>query len=261
MRWAAVTVLFWLSACAENPPLGFPTYTAASVVDAADGLPTLSPNSIASVYGLYLAEGTEKLSGSELSGGMLPSGLGATNVAVLVGNIPVGLFYASPTQINFLIPSTAVPGETTFVVVLQGRAGPVVKLNLTEAAPALFLLDHTTAVATHADGSVVRDTAPAHPGEVIVLYAEGLGQTSPNMLPGEVPQRAARIADAKDFQVLLDGIPAPQGSVLYAGVAPGYAGLYQVNVRLPATTGADPEIRIAIGQNVSMAGFHLPVKP
>ncbi len=261
MKWAAVTVLLWFSAYAANPPLGFPNYTAASVVDAADGLPALSPDSIASVYGLYLANETVKLSESDVVGGSLPSALGGTDVTVLVGGIPAGLFYVSPTQINFLIPSTVTAGETTFVVVSQGRAGPEVKLNLTETGSALFLLDLTTVVATHADGTLVCDTAPAHPGEVIVLYAEGLGQTDPKMSSGQIPTRAARIVEAADFEVLLDGVPTPQGSVLYAGVAPGYAGLYQVNVRLPATTGTDPEIRIGIGQDISMAGVHLPVRP
>jgi uncharacterized protein (TIGR03437 family) len=64
-----------------------------------------------------------------------------------------------------------------------------------------------------------------------------------------------------DFQVLLDGNPVDPGNIAYAGIAPGFSGLYQINVALPATTGSNPEIRIAIGPAVSLAGLHIPVQP
>jgi len=264
MTWrtaAAAAVLSFLPLLADNPPLGFPDYTPASVVDAASGQPALAPNSIGSVYGTYLASGPCQLVASDVSGGVMPTGLGVMGVTVLVGSIPAGLYYVSPTQINFLVPSSAFPGKTKFQVIVQGRAGPEVTLNLTAAAPDLFLLDPQTVIASNADGAIVTSSAPAHDGDVVVLYAEGLGPTAPAVAPGEIPTEAARIVNENDMQVLLDGVPAPEGSVLYAGVALGFAGLYQINLRLPPGTSANPEIRVTLEGQTSPAGVHLPVQP
>jgi uncharacterized protein (TIGR03437 family) len=78
---------------------------------------------------------------------------------------------------------------------------------------------------------------------------------------GETPSSAAPLAMLSEFQVLLDGNPIDSGDIAYAGVAPGFSGLYQINVILPTTTDSNPEIRIAIGAAVSIAGLHIPVGP
>jgi uncharacterized protein (TIGR03437 family) len=64
-----------------------------------------------------------------------------------------------------------------------------------------------------------------------------------------------------EFQVLLDGSPVDPNGILYAGIAPGFAGLYQINLALPASTGSNPEIRIAMGDTIGIAGLHIPVSP
>jgi uncharacterized protein (TIGR03437 family) len=64
-----------------------------------------------------------------------------------------------------------------------------------------------------------------------------------------------------DLQVLLDGTAVDLSLILYAGVAPNFAGLYQINLTLPDSTGANPEIRIAVGTALGIAGLHLPVQP
>ena len=47
----------------------------------------------------------------------------------------------------------------------------------------------------------------------------------------------------------------------YAGVAPGFAGLYQINLTLPLSTGSNPEIRLQLDGASSIPGVHLPVSP
>jgi uncharacterized protein (TIGR03437 family) len=64
-----------------------------------------------------------------------------------------------------------------------------------------------------------------------------------------------------DFVVLLDATAVPSGTVTYAGVAPGFAGLYQINMVLPSSTGANPELRIGLADSISPAGLRLPVQP
>ena len=128
------------------------------------------------------------------------------------------------------------------------------------AAPALFPLDPTTAIATRADGSLVSWEEPAHPGEIVVLYATGLGPTRPNPPYGQVPAAAALIERLDEFAILLDGAAVDPARIAYAGQTPGFAGLYQINLVLPEATPSDPEVRIAVGDDISPGGVFLPVR-
>jgi uncharacterized protein (TIGR03437 family) len=60
--------------------------------------------------------------------------------------------------------------------------------------------------------------------------------------------------------VLLNGKAVPPGSVSYAGLAPGFAGLYQINLVVPSGLPPNPEIRIAIGQQISPPLVLLPLQ-
>jgi uncharacterized protein (TIGR03437 family) len=243
-------------------PQEAPVYSGLSIVNAADNhVEPLAPNTIASMYGKNLAYATQSLTANEASNGILPTVLPGTGVHILVGGIPANLYYVSPGQINFLIPVNLLPGPINLQLVIDGLAGPLVPLQLAAAAPALFQLDLQYAVATHADGSVITHSAPAKPGEVVVLYATGLGQTTPPLAYCELPASAAWLEHATDFQLLVDGLAVDSHAVLYAGIAPGFAGLYQINVMLPASSGPDPEIRIGLGDSLSIPGVHLPVQP
>jgi uncharacterized protein (TIGR03437 family) len=62
------------------------------------------------------------------------------------------------------------------------------------------------------------------------------------------------------LQVLLDGTPCPPQNVLYAGVTPGFAGLYQINLQLPPTLPANPQIQLSIGTQISPAAIQLPTQ-
>jgi len=64
-----------------------------------------------------------------------------------------------------------------------------VPIQLLDAAPALFASEGQVA-ATHADGSLISAGAPARPGEIIVIYGAGLGQTDPSQIDGLIPRSA-----------------------------------------------------------------------
>jgi uncharacterized protein (TIGR03437 family) len=232
-------------------------------VNSADSLPgALAPNTIATVYGKNLSTVTVSLTTADLtSSGELPTRLPGTDTHILVNAMEATPYYISPTQINFLIPPNFLLGKTTFSVVSQGLAGPLLTLELQATAPAFFLLDAQTVVATHVDGSVVTASKPAHPGEIVILYATGLGPTTPPVQPGQIPTTAAPLVNGSDFQVLLDGQAAPAEDVQYAGVAPSFAGLYQINLLLPEGTGVNPEIRMSCASQMSPAQIHLTVQP
>ena len=95
----------------------------------------------------------------------------------------------------------------------------------------------------------------------MILYATGLGETLPPAVYSTVAPAAAPLKDMLHFQLVLDGTPADPGLVLYAGAAPGFAGLYQINCQLPNSAGPNPEIRISASGQLSKPGVTLPVRP
>lgn len=234
-----------------------PSFTAAGIVQGASQTAgTLAPNTIATIYGNNLSWTTEAVADSDLNHGILPTTL--DSVIVYVNNLVCHLLYVSPTQINFLIPYEITAASATVVVARQGIAGPLnpddtpaVTIPLAPTAPAFFEWNGNFAVAEHADGSLISPDAPAHGGDIVVLYAAGLGRTVPDVSSGALPQAAATILYASQLQILLNGNPlAPEG-IYYAGVTPGFAGLYQINLLLPDPVPANPLIQIVIGSQSS----------
>ncbi len=258
---SAIWLLLALVASDPPAPRVAPYYTAGSTVNAADNVPGyFSPNSIATIYGTNLAFATVALSPSDLNGAAIPSVLPNTGVRVQIAGLPAGIYYVSPTQVNFLFPSLLTPGPATLHVVIDGLDGPAVTLQIFDAAPAFFQLDAKTVIATEPDGSVISSEHPAKPGDYVVLYATGLGAVVPPLGYLEIPEVASWILDLSSLKITLDAAAVEASDILYAGVAPGFAGLYQINLHLPASVGANPAIRIAMGQQISPDGLILPVQ-
>jgi uncharacterized protein (TIGR03437 family) len=243
-------------------PAEAPIYSADSLVNSADNQSGwLAPNTIATLYGKNLAYTTKTLTSDDVRGGFLPTVLPTTGVRILVNGLPGNPYYVSPTQINFLVPPNLLPGPATVQLVIDGLAGPPIPVTLGPAAPALFQLDQQTVIATRTDGTLITPATSAKPGDVVVLYATGLGQFVPPVGYGELPSAAAPLKTLSDFQVFLDGNPVDSSAIAYAGAAPGFAGLYQINLILPGSTGRNPEIRIAIGNAAGIAGLHIFISP
>jgi uncharacterized protein (TIGR03437 family) len=236
----------------------YPSYSTQSIVNSAtQTVEALAPNTIATIYGTNLAFSTSSAAGA-LSGSTLPSSL--AGVTVYVNGLFGHLFFVSPTQINFLIPYELTPGMVTIAVARQGAAGPSVKVQLNSTSPGLFPWNGNYAIATHLSGALVSPDAPAVAEEIIVIYAAGLGRVSPDTTSGRLVTSAAVVLASAKLQVMLAGVALPAANVLYAGLAPGFAGLYQINLRLPDSLPLNPEIRITIAGQTSPALIQLPAR-
>ena len=254
---AATATLLAAEAGRKNVPVVFD----GGVVNAAGFTPApdnfVAPGSIIAIFGDDLSLRTRAVSPSDLEGGLLPRQLGGVWVIFAGQQIP--LYYVSPTQINAQIPFELAPGEGPWPLVVsrEGLAANVAEVRLVRAAPGLF------PVALHADFRVVgrgeiEGSAPLPRGAVAVLFGAGFGPLSPPSRTGDLPTRPAPIVLPLD--VLLGGERLHPSSVLYAGQAPGFAGLYQVNVRLPGRDFAeDPEVQVEIDGNLSQPGFRLAI--
>jgi uncharacterized protein (TIGR03437 family) len=236
-----------------------PSYTSAGIVNASDYSPgPFAPGSVIALFGSNLSRSVYALQASDIQFPYLPTTLNYTEV--IVDNSPVALFYVSPTQVNFMVPATDGVGQMTVQVVREGLAGPVLTLPVVDAAPALFVTGNNQALATHADYSLVTPSAPAQPGEIIVLFATGMGKTSPDPGPGEIPTYAAPIVNQSTLQVTLAGQPVDPSLIKYAGLSPGCAGLYQINLAIPPSAPSNPAIQVSLAGQTSAAGLILPVE-
>lgn len=259
--WLVATLL-GSSATDRSVARQAPAYSAASVVNAASNQAgVLAPNTFLTIYGQNLAWVKRGLQASDISGDLLPTILSGTGVRVWIGAIAANVYYISPEQINVLIPSNLKPGATQIRVQVDSTYGPAIPVTLAKAAPALFQMNPTTAIAAHADGSVATEDAPARPGEAIVLYATGLGTTNPPTAYSEIPRDAAPLMDMAGFEIRFDGKPLEAARIYYAGVAPGFAGLYQINLKLPDDSGTNPEVRITASGATSPEGIRIPLRP
>ncbi|HEU0123277.1 MAG TPA: hypothetical protein VFQ91_22300 [Bryobacteraceae bacterium] len=262
VAWLAATLVFCLMAKAAEPSRQTPVYTGASIVNAATNEPgPLAPLALVSLYGKDLAVVTRAIAPDDLRNGQLPTTLIGTGVTVAIDNVTVPILFVSPNQINFLIPGNMRTGRRQLRVLTNGKAGPDVEILIAESSPGLFAQEQREVIATQADGTLITPQNPARPGEVLVFYAAGLGATSPAVTGLTIPNAAASITARSQFAVLLNGQPVADDNILYAGVTPGFAGLYQINCRLPDDTPENPEIRLRLPNQTSPPKVFISVRP
>jgi uncharacterized protein (TIGR03437 family) len=246
-----------------------PSYSAAGLVNGATYLAgPLAPNTWVTLYGSNLSWTTGTAGPADMTDGQWPVKIPGAGVQVLfAGGTPAHLSFVSPTQINFLTPASRTPGSTTLMVVRDGVVGPAIPVMFADTSPGLFQ-NNSVASATHADGSPVNSDTPAHPGEIVVLYGTGLGQTtvpldsqSDGRLVAAADPITLRIQRFADLRVTLDDTAIDQQLIFWAGLTPGCAGVYQINLQLPDSLGPDPQIRIWIGDQGSAPDVRLAVQP
>jgi len=176
-------------------------------------------------------------------------------VQVILDGVQAPLFFVREDQINFQVPyELAGRSAVEVVVTWNGEPGEPFQLALQEAAPALFAWsdDPSRLIAVHADGSVNGPDNAASADDTLVLYASGEGQTVPPGRTGR-PSEAPFPVPLAEVEILIGGEAAV---IDYAGAAPGFVGLMQINVRMTDATGRAPVI-LKVGGVESVASASL----
>lgn len=259
----ALAVLFTGAASGQAP-----SYSAGSIVNASDYAPgPFAPNSALSLFGFNLSfQQPQVVTSSLMMGSFYPTQV--AGVSVYMDSMLVPLLYVSASQINFLVPTNEIAGPAQITVVRQGVRGPTVTVDLVAAAPQIFTYDiggypgYAIAQNWNTGYGIVTPDTPAHPGDIVILYLTGLGAVSPATSSGELTPYASPITQTSwaTLTVTIGGAALPPSAVLYAGLTPGSAGLYQINVVLPPNPGSDPVVQVSIGGQVSAANCLLAVR-
>jgi uncharacterized protein (TIGR03437 family) len=260
--WLALAVL-----CAGTARGAGPSYSAAGIVNASNfSAGPFAPNSVITVFGDGLARDEHRLvdadlvkcNSSQVGARCLP--LELNYVRVYVQDQLVPLLYVGPRQINFLMSSLEPAGPVKIRVVTEGITGPEIPVTLADAAPALFSMAGGYAIATDSAGKLLTADSPAHAGDIVVIYLTGLGRTSPNPAMGEIPSYAASMVASASLKLTLNETGVDPMLIKYAGLTPGSAGLYQINLEMPKEIGNDPVIRVTAGNAAAQTGLKLPVR-
>ncbi len=236
---------------------------------------TISPNGIISVFGANFAPaGTVKLvGGGDLVNGQLPSNFGG--LCVQVGSQRARFFHVFEKQLNIQAPTLTDRGNISVQVIQNCDQPNAVQSNvetvvIQDAAPEFFFFKQNAdgknpiAAVNALTGAFIGAAnlipgvtfVAAKPNDILSLFATGLGATNPSFQAGVLPDKIA--STTTSVGVTVGGITA---NVLYAGVAPGLAGLYQINIQVPANaTDGDLPVQAAMNSVSTPAGAFITVK-
>ena len=226
------------------------------------GFLSVAPATWIEIYGQNLATTlSQTWAGSDFNGANAPTAIGASTgivgTSVTVAGIPAYVYYISPGQIDVQVPSGVPSGLQPLVVTTAGgtSAAYYVTVNAVEPgmlAPVSFLIKGAQYIVAQFSNTTIYvlpvniggiQTARAKPGDSITLYGIGFGGVTPTIAAGQVVGALNSIQGA--VKITFAGVSA---NVTYAGLAPGYVGLYQFNVTVP-TVAASDTVPIAITLN------------
>ncbi len=227
-----------------------PNIPPSSIVNAAsfDVTSPVAPGSYISIFGTGLADGTHANTYASLPLALdfvlVSFDVPSTNISV-----PGRLIYVSPTQVNVQVP-WELQGQTSaqVKVTIDFSHGNVVSLPLSDFAPALFEASAGAVAALDAGNKTINASNPARRGQTIELFANGLGPVNNQPATGE-PASGSGATTKSTPSVTIGG---QQAAVSFSGLAPGFAGLYQVNATVPSGLSAgNQQVTISIGGKTS----------
>lgn len=261
LGFAAVIFLTAGSCLAQAPAISpdgvVPLFSKANITN------TIQPGSWISIYGSNLAASTASWNGD------FPTALAGTSVTV--NGKPAYLWFVSPGQINVQTPDDTKTGAVT-IGVTTARGSAFASVNLASFAPAFSLLDakHVTGIILRTDTSGTQGggtwdilgptgnslgypTVAAAPGDSVVIFGVGFGPTLPIVPAGKAFQGAAPITNG--LNLTINGTLVP---TTFIGLSS--AGLYQINLTVPAGLGAGELPLVASNGSQTQSGVVISLR-
>jgi uncharacterized protein (TIGR03437 family) len=220
-----------------------PAISPGGVVNAASFLPApvpLAPGALISIFGVNFASGLNQA--SELP---LPTEMGGASVAV--NGVKMPLVFVSPGQINAQLPYDLREGAATVRVTTAEGSSAGESVNIGAAAPGIFTIAGSQrAVAVNQDFSLNTADNPETRGRVITVYLTGIGVLDGELAAGQAAPSTRLFRAALDSSATIAGRDTP---LLFLGLTPGFVGLAQANIQLPADLPAGNALELVISVN------------
>ena len=210
---------------------------------------TTAPGAILSVYGKNLAAYTSDLGGFNQTTSLATS---LNGVTATVGGVKAPIYFVSPGQLNIQVPFEVTAGSQPVVVTTSAGTSTASNVTVASTAPSIFIVDQAGslgAVVKNSDFSLITATNPVKAGDIIVIYATGLGQTTPAAQTGVLLVPPANgFNNTGTVSVTVGGQNA---TVVYSIAAPGFAGLYQTAVTVPSGVTGTAKVVLTSGTTAS----------
>jgi uncharacterized protein (TIGR03437 family) len=221
-----------------SPANGPPSVT--GLANAASFTSALAPGGILSVFGTQLAPATAGAPG-------LPLPTMLAGATVTVGGVSAPLFYVSPAQLNVQIPYEVPPGAGVALRVYNNSESAFDSFTVTATAPAIFSTNSQgtgQGAILNTSYQVVDTSHPATPGSTYLqIYCMGLGAVSNQPADGAPASSTTLSQTSVTPSVTIGGVTA---NASFSGLAPGFVGLYQVNVQVPAAVAAGSAVTVSM---------------
>lgn len=212
------------------------------VVNAANFAPAgnpVSPGGFLTLFGAGLAPSAAVAAGT-------PFPLALNGVQVLINGAQAPLYAVAPGQISAVVPYGTAVGPARVVVVNGANRSNEVEVRVAATAPGIFTIPPVGAgpgAILKTDFSLVTAQNPARRGETVLIYTAGLGMVTPAAADGAAAGANPLSTVIAPVNVYIGGVRA---EVSFKGLAPGFAGLYQLNVRIPANAPGGPNVAVGI---------------
>ena len=206
----------------------------------------ISPGGLVSIYGAGLADST-------VTSSTLPFPTQAGGAEVLLGGQPLPLRYVGGNQVNAQVPFGLNINTTQQLVVQRGTTLSVPQnVLVAPAQPGIYTQDQSGSgpgiIVDNSTNTLITAGNPARAGDIVVIYCNGLGAVNPPVPTGTpAPSTEPLARTVNPVTVTIGGLNAP---VLFAGLAPGFPDLYQINAQLPPAiaSGQMPIVLTVAGQ-------------
>lgn len=190
----------------------------------------VTPGSYITIYGSALADGTYTSKAASLQPGL--QGVSVSfDVPSAQLSVPGYVNFVSAGQVNVQVP-WEIGGQSSvqMKVTVNGIYGNVITVPVASYAPAVFTYGQSLAAALDQNFQLVGPSNPARRGQAISIYVSGLGPVNNQPASGD-PSPSSPLATTQSLPVVaIGGVAA---AVQFSGLAPGFTGLYQVNVAVP----------------------------
>ena len=278
---------------------GAPPVITSSGIVMANFLPTIntvSPLSIISVFGQNFS--TKTILYPNLDGdGKLATTLGGA--CLMMNGEALPIFAVTPEQIDAQVSANKAFGPASFTVVtncataaammsapMMLSAGPprgitsgVETVTVEEATPVFFIFNPVAAdglIAARFNATPTQTAAavapegmfhdqygpsrPAKPGDIVLLYGTGWGETTANLTAGQLATAGAEVLPSANRKLTLGGMQLADEDLIYVGVTPQAAGLYQAAIRIPAnTTPGNKQVVLTVYGKSTPVGPVIPI--
>jgi uncharacterized protein (TIGR03437 family) len=226
------SVTFTISPSSQSPVI-------TGIANAASFLPAIAPGSLISIFGSNFA-GSE----AKPDGVTLPTTL--ANASITINGTPAPLMYVGPGQINAQVPFETPLGASSLVVQSGALQSTAASFSVAATGPGVLNSAATGhAVAQNlADWSLNSATSPAQPGQYIVVYMTGQGLLDNPIATGAPAPSNPLSRPLAAVQATIGGQPA---QVVFAGMTPGFVGLFQVDLLVPKVPSGEQPLAITVG--------------